>query len=452
MRKNLAKRFFKNDIVSSYTISILFAVISLGFWYLNWVVGVFLILMLGSFLTVITNNVKYLIPTMIFGVMAIGGDVRSEETVVSLGFAGVILVIVIGIHMCRNYKKIDFDGNSIGLLLLAISMAIPILWVDYLVTINRAVVAFYFAGFLYLGIYLLFKTTTKPLRHIIIMTFALLPVLLSGQLLIDVLLTPDWFNNFSNLAPHLGWGNCNEAAILICFSLPFVFYKILTSKKKVFFIIFAIISCGGIFLTFSRAGYLFFGMEVILLLAYLVAYSKIKRRTIIILSTTFFFVLITGVILLEHFTNMLSTVFEQGLASEGRMNLYSDAFYIWTEDVQNFIFGSGLITKIDHNGNFIVYHSTLFETLVAGGLVLACSLIYHLYEKYRRLFNFKNTLFICILISFIVVDLYGLIDNTYYMYYYMIPLVMVLAMVDQEVAFINKQVVKVNSKKIKQSC
>ena len=35
------------------------------------------------------------------------------------------------------------------------------------------------------------------------------------------------------------------------------------------------------------------------------------------------------------------------------------------------------------------------------------------------------------LIGFIVVDLYGLIDNTYHMYYYMIILVMILAVIEK---------------------
>ena len=39
-------------------------------------------------------------------------------------------------------------------------------------------------------------------------------------------------------------------------------------------------------------------------------------------------------------------------------------------------------------------------------------------------------MFIYILIGFVVVDLYGMIDNTYGMYYFMIPVVILMASLD----------------------
>jgi len=36
-------------------------------------------------------------------------------------------------------------------------------------------------------------------------------------------------------------------------------------------------------------------------------------------------------------------------------------------------------------------------------------------------------------IGYVVVDLYGLIDNTYYMYYYMIVLVVIMASIDNKI-------------------
>ena len=46
------------------------------------------------------------------------------------------------------------------------------------------------------------------------------------------------------------------------------------------------------------------------------------------------------------------------------------------------------------------------------------------------LFSLEKRLAIPLFISFIMVDAYGMIDNTYHMFYYMIPLVTMLACFD----------------------
>ena len=59
-------------------------------------------------------------------------------------------------------------------------------------------------------------------------------------------------------------------------------------------------------------------------------------------------------------------------------------------------------------------------------------LIIHLIEKYKAIAKLNKIEYGFILISFVLTDLYGLMDNTYHMFYYMIPLVILLACIDSD--------------------
>ena len=78
----------------------------------------------------------------------------------------------------------------------------------------------------------------------------------------------------------------------------------------------------------------------------------------------------------------------------------------------------------------VVFHSTFFQTLIVGGIFCLAFLLIHLVQKYKMLFSLEKRLAIPLFISFIMVDAYGMIDNTYHMFYYMIPLVTMLACFD----------------------
>ena len=80
----------------------------------------------------------------------------------------------------------------------------------------------------------------------------------------------------------------------------------------------------------------------------------------------------------------------------------------------------------------VVFHSTFFQTLIVGGIFCLAFLLIHLVQKYKMLFSLEKRLAIPLFISFIMVDAYGMIDNTYHMFYYMIPLVTILACFDSQ--------------------
>ncbi|MDD6250153.1 MAG: hypothetical protein PUA88_03820 [Bacillales bacterium] len=78
----------------------------------------------------------------------------------------------------------------------------------------------------------------------------------------------------------------------------------------------------------------------------------------------------------------------------------------------------------------VVFHSTFFQTLIVGMIFCLVFLLIHLVQKYKMLLSLEKRLAIPLFISFIMVDVYGMMDNTYHIFYYMIPLVTIFACFD----------------------
>ncbi len=68
--------------------------------------------------------------------------------------------------------------------------------------------------------------------------------------------------------------------------------------------------------------------------------------------------------------------------------------------------------------------------LVVGGIFGVAMLALHFFEKYFQLFKKELPFVFVMLVGYLVVDAYGMVDNTYGMYYYMVPLVILMAALD----------------------
>ena len=138
------------------------------------------------------------------------------------------------------------------------------------------------------------------------------------------------------------------------------------------------------------------------------------------------------------FNDIMKYIFDKGLESNGRISLWNEAFAVWTLNPRNIILGPGITSVIRTTGTangvqegMIVFHSTLMETLAVGGVFGVIALLVHFIEKYYAIYKTKDKLlFTTMLIGFLVVDIHGMIDNTYHMYYYMVPLVIILAVIN----------------------
>ncbi len=425
-------------------IALLFMIFGILGWQFNYALGAIPTILLSVLLMIIYDDFKYAIPAILVLLFSYGTgfeiSVFPFEIVIPVAIFVIFVIVFTVIHFKKeNLKHIRF---CIGMAILSIAFIIPIFWCKLIDETNMVFYVMYFSWLMYTLLYLLlcFNLNKKSFK-MLVFSLSHLSLLITIELVISVvklkIQNPD--QNILSFWYYIGWGLCNEAGIMLCFIMPFIFYELIKSDTLCLSLIsiFKIgISLIGIVLTGSRGTLLFGGLEIVALVILLFVFKfPLKKEKLSFLSFIFFIGL-TGIITLtkgELFTDIFNNIFEMDLDSNGRDLLWKLGFEAY-RDSGHYFFGSGIVSEIREkevfNGvqnTFIVYHNTFIEVLISAGVSGLVGISYHLFEKYKMLFKKDNIFKFTFLIGYIFVDLYGLIDNTYGMYYYMVPLVMVLA-------------------------
>ena len=294
---------------------------------------------------------------------------------------------------------------------------------------------------------LFFINLGKNSLRVAIFTLSSLTALISFECTFSIIQIHNTFPNRNILATpyYMGWGLCNEAGIMICFGLPFVFYELAKSDHPIISavgVLKLVIAVIGIIFTTSRGTILFGAIEICVLTILMIIFSKKK------ITNIFFLLLVLGLAVLyielnfglvKFVTDVKNFIFTEGLNDNGRVELWTKAYNLWNRNWLTRIFGSGMVSEIESRWSynnvdnvFIVYHSTFFQTLCFGGGVAILALLFHFFEKYRQLWKKEIGFALIMLFGYLIVDAYGMIDNTYGMYYYMIPLVVFMASLDND--------------------
>lgn len=440
-------------------VCILTCLITFLLWLCNFYTGLIFIFILLILLLILFNDSKYMMPlslSIIFSQHE-GFDVNTVP-VLSIVFGGV-LVIVIVLFIIKNKLNFKNCKSIIPLIWLSISCLIPIFWNNNVSGFQVGLYFMYFAYIGYLIVYIVFAGSLKSNSfRTLCYTMTWLGVLLSLQCVAAIIIqnqdaaqetvSLEWFD--------LGWGICNEAGIMMLVSIPFVFIRLIKADKlfKVIYNI-GIISFMllGIILTNSRGTYLFGFLELLCFfvislfcskkkLAVFLTYLCIGMVAVIFLQLKYGLNEVFKVITQEVYnfsvdsdndgSFSLSDLLAKAFNDNGRKDLWEYSINIWSKNAINRIWGAGLIPEYydGNEGRLIVYHSTFYETLACFGIVGVVGLCYHLIQKYFYCMKFEKSVFYIMIIGYGCVDMYGMLDNTYHMYYYMLPLMMIMACVD----------------------
>lgn len=408
--------------------------------------GIGVILLIGAASILLLKDIKYAIacvPNFLFVIN--DGFSSSQVPIFVLIFGGLFIGVLI-YYFIKNGFQMKKAKSGKALLIMSVFSFLPLLWHNIIPEGMEVLYAVYASYLGYFIIYILFAAGLKKnCFSILVSAFSYIGILLTFECafyLFDYF-TTHAFNDMSEFYYHLGWGICNEAGIMMCFSLPFIFIQIAKSKtlKKVFLscIKLAIVFV-GICITTSRGAFIFGLLEMLVLAIWSVVFAKKHRLTLAFMVLGFIVVLAIieyGFGISRAIQLIKQITFSNGLESSGRFYLYERACQLWKTNNLTMIFGNGIVAEMAVSNTyygaietFVVYHSTFFEALACFGVVgLLCGLL-HLYEKYKLAFKFDKAMAGIITIGFIFVDLYGLIDNTYGMYYYMIPLVIIMGVID----------------------
>ena len=419
--------------------------ISLLIWAILPISGLSILLVIMSIMLFVTNDIKYILPIIINLIFVNGDNYSSDKVPIALIITGVIFIISVIAYMIKNKKKITF-GKMKSFIPLAILGIIPIFWSALKEYPNeKFMYLLYFNWVLYYLIYLfIVNNVRKNIIYELFICLSYMAVLISFECVIQTIRVLPKFDALFSVYYRLGWGVCNEAGIMICVAMPFIFYLLIKEEMKIKVVnaIKIALAVLGIFLTMSRATYLFGAFEFILSFVVLVYKSKNRKKIIITASIALLggiiFLLVEGSII----KSIKENVFTLGLTSNGRDLLYKDAIKHFTKNPLTVIFGDGIVNEFEVIGSnntglvegslrMIVYHSTIFQTLATMGAFGIIALMFHFVEKYKMILKCEKLVKIFILISFICVDIYGIIDNTYHMYYYMIILVIILGIIER---------------------
>ena len=433
---------FENIIIIIY---MLYGLIG---WQFNYSIGAILTILSTIFLMLIYNNFKYSIPAILVLLFSIGSDFSVNSFPFEIVIPVALFAIFIIYFTIKNFNKLKLTHfkSCIGMIILSISFIIPIFWSTLVTSEYSVFYIMYFSWLMYTLLYILLCfNLEKDSFRMLVFSLTWLAFLIGFELLISVIKIHIAQPELSLLSYwyYIGWGLCNEAGIMLCFIMPFTFYELYKSNKTSL----SIISCvkllfllASIFLTTSRGSYIIGGIEFVLLFLVL-AISKNELKSFKI-SFIIFPIMIGGLFVIKllgganFINNIKEQVFAQGIGINGRDLIWKPGIETWTESPRNLIFGGGIISKIEERSvynqmqnTFLVYHSTILEVLVSGGIIGAIGLCIHLFEKYKMLMKKGKIFLLIFIIGYIMVDLYGLIDNTYGMYYYMVPLCLVMSVI-----------------------
>ena len=388
---------------------------ALIFWKFNYAVGLIIFSCLIFVLLIIFNNIKLTIPVLLNMLFLPSLFLNEDADIKFMVIGGIIVVLSLITYMIKN-KCIPKKGFFlVSYILLAISACISFFFCNMKSNPMSFVT---FASVLYLLIYLYFSSTIKENLIPWLCNVALyIGILMVGELVLATLSIPNWWQSFNDMTQRLGWGMCNDAAMMIIVVAPLGFYKFIKEpvvKDKIFTLVKLFILFLGIIISNSRGGYLFgipmFGLLAVYAIVKMDASKKTKQ--IIIATCVSCVILFVTILLIEgSFINQLIEKWQsEGLNDAGRFNLYRDS---WREFKKSPIFGSSMLITIAEDGKYIVYHSTFFEALAAFGIVGVVFLGYFFFKKYQFLFKNKGKLSTILIIGFIFLDAYSMIDNTY---------------------------------------
>lgn len=425
---------------------IIFMLFGILGWQINYALGAIPTILLSIALMIIYNKFKYAIPAILELLFSIGTGFSVDQFPFHIVIPVVLYIGFIIFFTIYNFKKnkLKHIKSCIGMIVLSITYIIPIFWATAITDQYTMFYIMYFSWLMYTVLYIIlcFNLEKDSFRMTVFAMSSLL-FLIGYEIIITVikmhLENPD--ENILSFWYYLGWGLCNEAGIMLCFIMPFIFYEFIKSNKiyitlfsifKMFFLLLCIV------LTTARGAILFGGIEFALLsIVLLIIKYENKKIKLTYFITLCSMVVVAGMAIIVR-TSILddfhANIFYQNLGANGRDIIYKLGRDSFTESPRNIIFGSGIVSTIRGdelwNGTqdtFVVYHNSVLEVLVSSGIIGAIGFVIHIFEKYRK--TFKKGLAFCLIffIGYLMVDAYGMIDNTYGMYYYMVPLAIVMA-------------------------
>lgn len=364
------------------------------------------------------------------------GDVDTllsdSKILVTLLLIGILLLEFL-IFFIIKFKKRNKPFMWIGLLLICISFAISGVRQDGSVFLANRYTDTVLMG-LVLFLYIFFAFTIELDKRYISKCLLYLAVYVAIQFLTTyIMISIENPALLFETRPHLIWGTCNAAALVILLAFPAGGYLYIEKPNFYYFFLtrFAFI---GVLASTSRGGILCGILAVVLTDIYArIKMSDFRRYNLVYFGTTAL-ILVALVLSFDTLKPFIEFNIERFITggdlndfSSGRIDLYKAAIKAFLSSP---VTGIGTVLAVRYNVT-AWYHSTLFDTLAATGIVGTVMAAIHMFQKYHLFFKNKKDPFIFfVYIGFVCSGLYGMIDVSYYNLIWLMLFVIILAAVE----------------------
>lgn len=356
---------------------------------------------------------------------------------------GLLVALGFALHLLRFRHKYQFGWLTPGLLLIAISYMLPLIYIDYSTTL----LVISLSGFGYVLLYLFFRNTSESKTDTILTFLFYISLLLLSQMAYVfikgflaypkethmVLLLRDGLKTSWGVS-DFGYGNINDVIIFFTLASAGQLYMLLKYPKRICLWVFPILSVAAVLFSGSRGGYL--AWTVLIILYYLIMMVKGTKAQLITMHA----IALVGtlvVVFTPYFLSSVYLVFKQGginnfdTFTSWRISLYKQAWQIFRKFKW---FGAGWTYMLDvGNSNRIqVYHSTFFHTIAISGAFGLLSVAVFMFSQLLTAVKKFNLNVAIVGAAWLVTALHGILDNTVHMIIYTILTLVIFSAIERD--------------------
>lgn len=402
-------------------------------------IGVFLLILINTFLLISYKNTLYTLPVVISFLFIINKSTISFESLESFGFPFLaFFVAILGfiIHFIRFKPSIKRHTFFLGFALIALSYLIPLIYTPF--SVSGLTVSM--MGALYLGLYIFYSSTIKGNIDYLFKIMLFANLLLTAEVMIYLyrgyLLNPEldiYHRIYAGWGRNFGWANINDMCFYIALTFPSYLYFIFKKPNTYLIWFLMILPTAVVILSKSRGGII--GYLIVFLgsiLFFLIRGNK-KHLThgLIFLSVTAVIAYLTREVFYIWWDFFLDSIGDDlNSFSTGRIDIHKFGLEVFKDHP---IFGGGWMSINTYpNGNLFggrifMYHSTFIQALAAMGLFGLIALLIHYFQIVKFVFKHPTLEKFLFLIGYLASQAHGLIDNVQYAVPYSVLIVLFLS-------------------------
>lgn len=422
------KSFFKSDW---YLALIVLLVLTLWYFELPLVgVGIFVILILIMLVT--KSNLLGFFPLFATATFLFHDQHLPASTpyLVAIG-AAIVLAIVMGtIYVVKN-KSLKITPPFIGALILFAAAVVAGSLNGHFGSIPW-LVGIGITGIIAVALLFLPSLFDEYDPRFFAKIFVAMQIIVTVQIFVYLFRQEDIIFSLFHKDMNLGWGVSNNGAMVLVMTMPFSLYLAAKSKFPVLYIGLFFLSFAAVFATLSRGCILALAIFTVPLLATTVRLSK--KRVLTALSILLFTAAL--IVLFYYLKDELWTIIEKlknkGLDENGRIGLWTKAYHYFMESDKLFGAGFGYGSALNVDSVYIFfYHNTYIQSLVYFGIIGFVAFLFHIGQRFYYLLKKKSKFKLFAFWGCVLAGFYGLMDVTYFMPYFLMPMMLILVMAEK---------------------